>query len=369
MAKGCFKVEVNNQIEYDIVFIPRSSEENIPSNQIELCARIEETADIIKAIREEKPKKKKKKEEAGKEESFNAEGQSAKEEDSEGGMRLVGAQPEKNMSFMLASIYNEQDYSVGIKSVMPDDVKKEEAPRPDPGSDKPKEGTEENVKEETNEKPNKMLALTKPKDIYFSQLISLAKVGLSIENVQTKLAEKALDKLQDEILINEGSRVKNAHIKNMGLWALIYAVAMVALGFLLREVSVGQTKFLKFLVGNEIHPYLFVFAGSMVGAWISCVVKKEVLVFKDLVLIEKDMLKNWLRIIFVGVTSVVFLLFLRVAAIEISMGSVKITNIMKDIEIQVFVGVLAGILGNKLAKTLSNKASSIIGETDENKNS
>ncbi len=367
MAQGCFKVEVNNQIEYDIVFIPRSSEEDIPSNQIELCARIEETADIIKAIREEKPQKKKKKEEAGEEESSSAVEQSVEGEDSEPGRRVVGAQPEKNMSFMLASIYNEQDYSVGIKSVKPDDEKKEEAPRLDP--DKPKEGTEETVKEETKEKSNKMLALTKPKDIYFSQLISLAKVGLSIENVQTKLAEKALDKLQDEMLINEGSRVKNDHIKNMGFWALIYAVAMVALGFLLREVSAGQTKFLKFLVGNEIHPYLFVFAGSMVGAWISCIVKKEVLVFKDLVLIEKDMLKNWLRLIFVGVTSVVFLSFLRVAAIEISIGSVTITNVMKDIEIQVFVGVLAGLLGNKLAKTLSNKASSIVGETDEGKNS
>ena len=211
-----------------------------------------------------------------------------------------------------------------------------------------------------NTTDEELIDLKRPKELYFNQLVYIAKIGLEGDYVQIELAHKALEELREEILITEGGRIKNKYIMRLGVCALIMGVVAVVLGFLFRAISLGQIGFLRFLITNNIHPYFFVFAGSMAGAWISCGVRKEKLVFKDLAVMEEDMLRNVPRLFFVGITSVLFLLFLKVTAIDISIGTIKITDIMNDIEIQVFVGALAGLLGNKLSRALSNKANEIV---------
>ncbi len=59
---------------------------------------------------------------------------------------------------------------------------------------------------------------------YFDKLLSLSQVGLVPEYAQTKASKLALEKLQEEIVLIEGKRIKNGYMKTLAIDALILAV-------------------------------------------------------------------------------------------------------------------------------------------------
>lgn len=189
---------------------------------------------------------------------------------------------------------------------------------------------------------------------YFDKLLSLAQVGLVGVNgeVQPELAEISLISLKKEIITNEGARIKNKYMIDLGIGAII-GVLGVMLGLTYIYSNINNYNI-------YITPYLFCFLGAMIGTWISFGARKVELEFEELNIIEKDRVNPYLRLIFVGISSMIFLLFFNSEVFELTIGSFSTVDLKSSIELQILVGIISGLLEYKLAIGLFDKASSIV---------
>ena len=64
----------------------------------------------------------------------------------------------------------------------------------------------------------------------------------------------------------------------------------------------------------------YTWLGAMTGAWISYGARKFQLEFEDMSLIEKDMVEPTIRLIYIGVCSLIFELFLSCGVATITVG-------------------------------------------------
>ena len=186
---------------------------------------------------------------------------------------------------------------------------------------------------------------------YFNKLLSLAQVGLVPEKeAQPQMALLSLDKLKAEMLVIEGKRIKNSYMKNLGLLAAslgcIVSIAMAIIYWIFHIdlfAMIGYTWF-----------------GAMVGAWISFGARKFELKFEDLGCIEQDMLEPMIRLIYIGVSALIFELFLICDVISIKFGNITTDSIRSSGEIQMLVGVICGLVESKIGIDIYKRANSAI---------
>lgn len=149
---------------------------------------------------------------------------------------------------------------------------------------------------------------------YFKKLLSLAQVGLVPENsAQPKMAMVALDKLKTEMLHIEGKRIKNRYMKRLGITAIILSAIVGCMMCLLFHL----------LKSNVFCMMGYTWFGAMIGAWVSYGARKFQLEFEDMSLIEKDMLEPIIRLIYIGICSLIFELFLSCGFATITVGNIK----------------------------------------------
>lgn len=184
---------------------------------------------------------------------------------------------------------------------------------------------------------------------YFNKVVSIAQSGLVGPNAQPKLTINALDSLKEEIIINEAGRIKNSYMRYLGFIALIIVLIGTVLVWIFNKYKL-----------YFINKFIFVFQGSMIGAWISFGARKVELKFEELSIIENDRLNPIIRLIFIGISSVVLLLFIDSEIITFSVGGFKSQNISNSIESQILLGVITGLLEYKVSIGIFNKASNII---------
>lgn len=184
---------------------------------------------------------------------------------------------------------------------------------------------------------------------YFGKLISLAQVGLAGPNAQPLLAMNSLNALKHDILIKESGRIKNKYMILLGEWALSLIVINIIVSGYLHKFDI-----------YTLDRYIYTFIGAMIGTWISFGARKVELNFDDLSIIEKDRLNPIIRLIFVGITSGILMLFISSGIIEFSIGGLGSKEIMDSIELQVLIGIIAGLIEYKLAVGIFNKANDMI---------
>ncbi|MCR6515312.1 hypothetical protein M4I33_10575 [Clostridium sp. LY3-2] len=187
------------------------------------------------------------------------------------------------------------------------------------------------------------------KDEYFEKLLSNTQVGLVGENAQPEIALKGLKKLKVEMVASESGRIKNYYMMKLGMIAL----SLICL-----------SGFIVFIINNMhifyLNKYFFVFQGAMVGAWISFGARKVELKFEELSKIEVDLLNPLLRLIFIGICSIVLYLFFSCGIISFKVGSFTSEILPNSIEAQYLLGTLCGLIEYKIAVNIYNKADSII---------
>ena len=185
---------------------------------------------------------------------------------------------------------------------------------------------------------------------YIKSLFDIASAGLSRETYQVnpKLALKSLEKLKDEILLKERSRIKNSYMKLLGIWSLIYILILL---------------FVNDLVKNSypnIPRYVYVCIGSILGTWVSFGARKYNLSFKELSIIENDNVNPPIRLIFISLCSIIVMLFLQTEIVNISIGNKGPQSINESVEIQMSLGVIIGLVEYKVSKKLFTKANSVM---------
>lgn len=186
---------------------------------------------------------------------------------------------------------------------------------------------------------------------YFKKLLNLAQVGLVPEHgAQPEMAMIALEKLKAEMLHIEGKRIKNQYMKRLGITAMILSILFgCAMGIVFC-----------FLRNNVFCMMGYTWLGAMVGAWVSYGARKFQLEFEDMSLIEKDMLEPIIRLIYIGICSLIFELFLSCGFVTITVGNITTESIINHEEIQILMGIICGLVESKMGIDIYKKANSVI---------
>lgn len=187
---------------------------------------------------------------------------------------------------------------------------------------------------------------------YFNKLLSLAQAGLVGETAQPRLASKSLDKLKDEMILIEGRRIKNDYMKKLGIKAFIFAMISFSVYLICQYYEILQ----------NFSMYCLAFIGALLGTWISFGARKFNITFEQLSLLEEDMMEPSLRLIYIGVCAIVFMLFLNTQLINFSIGDVSTLAIKESYEIQLSIGILCGLIESKIGINIYQKAVNLLSD-------
>jgi len=256
------------------------------------------------------------------------------------------------------------------------------------------------------------------RDKHIFELGKIAADGLNNTNPKTDEASRRLEVLKDNILMQEGKNVKGRYLTKLTVWAVIFSVIGLIIGIISINISgnygldqkddtpvTGESadeitlenneaeetvpddldtilepettasaaektddeeevdKATLDYKGNIVYAYLFVFIGSLYGAIVSYIFRKEKIAFKDLVVMEEDMLNPLGRLLSTGLISIIFMLFITSKVFDMQIGGVPLESIWKpeNFEYQLIIGVIAGLAGNGLAGKMYDKANSVVG--------
>ncbi|HEY5556849.1 hypothetical protein [Acetobacterium sp.] len=188
----------------------------------------------------------------------------------------------------------------------------------------------------------------KKKRKYHSKLVSLAKAGLEGETAQPKLALSALKKLEEEILMVEGQRIKNNYMINLGKIAIIISIA--AFGIYLFVNNQFPTADPVFTAGA------IVWIGAMLGTWVSFGARKHIMTFKELSVIEDDRMNPLMRLIYIGICSIILYLFIKIGLFNISIGEMSAKDLLGTVPGQMLIGIVCGLTESKIGISIFEKA-------------
>ena len=100
--------------------------------------------------------------------------------------------------------------------------------------------------------------------------------------------------------------------------------------------------------------------GALLGTWISFGARKFNITFEELSVLEKDMMSPWIRLIYIGACSIVFMLLLSTRLISIEIGFISTTTISTSRELQLVIGILCGLVESKIGVTIYKKAVNLL---------
>lgn len=155
---------------------------------------------------------------------------------------------------------------------------------------------------------------------YFKRLKNLA--FLSLGQDQVALGEMALDTFQNDVLMRESGRVKNAYVVKLGRWAALFGVAFFGAYLLSLAPSVSKA--------IEDKTFFLMLLGSMLGTWLSFSIRKPTLSFDELATVEKDLLEPQVRLLFVAGLTVVVALILATGMVVVTIGGFKTTFLVSQ---------------------------------------
>lgn len=185
---------------------------------------------------------------------------------------------------------------------------------------------------------------------YFKKLLSLTQAGLVGETAQPHIALKSLNKLKDEMILIEGSRIKNDYMKKLGIKSFKYSM-----------LAGGMYIFFQYYKPMQVlSMYCLAFIGALLGTWISFGARTFNITFEQLSLLEEDMMNPSLRLIYIGACAIIFILFLNTRLINFGVGNISTLMIRKSHEIQIVIGILCGLIESKIGIDIYQKAVNIL---------
>ena len=191
----------------------------------------------------------------------------------------------------------------------------------------------------------------KSKYYYMDKLFYIAIAGLSIEanEVYPDLSIKMVNKLKEEIRLRESSAIKNNHLKRLGMVSIFYIIIGYIISYYLKNFN-----------NIDLFQYFYTYVGSTFGTWVSFNARKIDLSFEELTLIEKDGLYPSIRIINNGLWSIIIMLFIKTELISISIAGFNTNLINKNIQMQIILGIVVGLVEYPIQQKIFNKANSIV---------
>jgi hypothetical protein len=197
---------------------------------------------------------------------------------------------------------------------------------------------------------------------YFMQLAGIARASLGQD--QVIFGTFSLQAFHYDVMMREGSRIKNKYIIDLGLWAILFGGAAYA------AYLMSESKYLNDIVRDRT--FYLMLVGSMLGTWLSFSIRKPTLSFTDLAIIEQDRLKPQVRLLFVAGLTIMVALFFGTGMVSIKIGSFETDFLPKVSPVPaaiagvasmraILIGCLCGIGEQLLPNAVGQRAAAFVG--------
>lgn len=186
---------------------------------------------------------------------------------------------------------------------------------------------------------------------YIMQLCGIATVGLmNLDASQAVFARLDLARFKAEFTVREAGMVKNRYVRRLG-WACLFMAVLTAIIYTIIRANH------EWIVAYAFRNFWLLAVGTSVGTWLSFSLRRVVLTFDDLAVLEEDRLDPFLRVLFmVGLVLVVGLLFWT-GAVSFGIGPLGSQAAVQEHGAwALLVGLLAGIAERALGTAVSRRA-------------
>jgi hypothetical protein len=170
-----------------------------------------------------------------------------------------------------------------------------------------------------------------------------------------------LQGLKNEFVSLEADSVKNQYVRLLGRHVMLGVAifVMVYVGLLVAPVW-----FPKVSVPIPFTLFLLLAAGACVGTWLSFAIRRVILQFEDLALLEDDRLDPTSRLFFVVLLTLIVGLLIVTKMVGIKIGEVSLD--LSQETMAILIGLLCGISERALAGVVKTRADEFVGRVGGN---
>lgn len=203
---------------------------------------------------------------------------------------------------------------------------------------------------------------------YFVRIAGAAQVGLVGAACFPDVGKQALSGVVSDLIDQEGSQVKNKHLRALAQRSAVLSVPLIALYFACRFLIEGNaymrhTLSLLFINPEMVSSFLILLSGCLMGVTLSYAARTTILTLRDLTTPDTERLRPYSRLLVSAGWSLLFgcLIVLDVFVIQIGAFSTKTfaTNPLVAFVLGSVCGLsnltLPGVVSKKAAEALSLK--------------
>lgn len=198
--------------------------------------------------------------------------------------------------------------------------------------------------------------------IYFVRLFFLAQLALE-KNLPTELANSLLASITSDLIEDEAAAMKNGHLIKLGRYALYYSIvpllAYIAVTLFPSTVLVSALQKMK-IDANFFCGFAMLWVGCFIGVWLSYGIRKTKISLTDLTLSEEDYLAPHIRMLFAGLLTMILGIMFALNFINLTIGTVSLTNITTSPLTGFLVGLFCGISEAALPASIGSRAATFI---------
>jgi len=193
---------------------------------------------------------------------------------------------------------------------------------------------------------------------YLRKLVVIGRLGLQGPHVEH--GKLALSAFRAEFVAQEAGRIKNTYLRHLGVASGIFS-ALFFTAYIMAYYCSNQNGFW------YTHKIVLLAAGSAaIGTWLSFSIRRVILGFDDLAILEEDRLDPSLRVIFVIFLTIVVCLLFWTGAMNIEIGNLRTGDLSNPNStlptgaIALLVGVFCGISERALTTAVSGRAAAFV---------
>ena len=180
------------------------------------------------------------------------------------------------------------------------------------------------------------------------RLLEVAQAGLAADNVKTRLAAEALEKIRKEFLVRKGFAVKLKYLQRLLLWGLAGGM----LGVILLVLTASGVA--------SLAGYGWVVIGAMAGAWMSVAATRHTVSLEELPSFLEARVEPVIRLVFVALLAGAVALMIELKVLTIMVSAVDFAEFRSSIGVALLLGFATGISEKALSMSVIDRAKKII---------
>lgn len=192
---------------------------------------------------------------------------------------------------------------------------------------------------------------------YLKELVFLGQTALGGTECHPKLGKVGLDNFRTKVLNREAGILKNGYMIELGKHAILLGIIPLLIGIGFDCLRCWQLICVTCFSSANI---FLVWAGTMLGVWLSFAISRPSLTFEELAVVEKDFLSPYMRLLFTGAIAILFGYLFLEEVIIVKLGSLSTQDIKKYPIAAFLVGAILGINEKILGSTLVKKTAGLV---------